>query len=59
MNFKINAIVLLAIMSVGAMGKLILFIPKLARLHRQGILQYGTLGQLHGVDFHKKFMRLA
>jgi hypothetical protein len=55
-NFKIDAIVLLGIMLVLAMGPLILFIPKLGRLHRQGILQYGTLGQLHSVDFHKKWI---
>ncbi|WP_353067182.1 hypothetical protein RBB77_10415 [Tunturibacter psychrotolerans] len=56
MNFKIDAIVLLAIVLIGAMGPLILFVPKFGRLHRQGILQYGTLGQLHSVDFHKKWI---
>ena len=56
MNFKIDAIVLLVIMLIVAMGPLVLFIPKLARLHREGILQYGTLGQLHSVDFHKKWI---
>jgi hypothetical protein len=56
LNFKIDAIVLLAIMLVVAMGPLVLFIPKLGRLHRQGILQYGTLGQIHSVDFHKKWI---
>jgi hypothetical protein len=56
MNFKIDAIVLLSIMLIIAMGPLVLFIPKLGRLHRQGILQYGTLGQLHSVDFHKKWI---
>ena len=56
MNFKIDAIVLLLIMLIIAMGPLVFFIPKLARLHRQGILQYGTLGQLHSVDFHKKWI---
>jgi hypothetical protein len=56
MNFKIDAIVLLVIMLIVAMGPLILFVPKLGRLHRQGILQYGTLGQIHSVDFHKKWI---
>ena len=56
MNFKFDAIVLLVIALVVAMGPLILCVPKLARLHRQGILQYGTLGQLHSVDFHKKWI---
>jgi hypothetical protein len=56
MSFKIDTIVLLLIMLIVAMGPLVLFIPKLGRLHRQGILQYGTLGQLHSVDFHKKWI---
>ena len=56
MNFKIDAIVLLVFMLIIAMGPLVLFIPKLGILHRQGILQYGTLGQLHSVDFHKKWV---
>jgi hypothetical protein len=56
MNFKIDAIVLLLIMLLIAIGPLVLFIPKLGRLHRQGILQYGALGQIHSVDFHKKWI---
>lgn len=56
MNFKIDAIVLLVIMLVIAMGPLVLFVPRLGLLHRQGILQYGTLGQIHSVDFHKKWI---
>jgi hypothetical protein len=43
-------------MLIVAMGPLVLFVPKLWRLHRQGILQYGTLGQIHSVDFHKKWI---
>jgi hypothetical protein len=56
MNFKIDAFILLVIMLIVAMGPLVLFVPKLGRLHRQGILQYGTLGQIHSVDFHKKWI---
>jgi hypothetical protein len=56
LNFKIDAIVLLAIMLIVAMGPLVLFVPKLARLHRQGMLKYGILGQLHSVGFHKKWI---
>ena len=56
MNFKFDAIVLVVIMLIVAMGPLIVFVPGLARLHRQGVLQYGTLGQLHSVDFHKKWI---
>jgi len=56
MNFKFDAIVLLVIMLIVAMGPLILFVPKLMSLHRQGMLQYGTLGQIHSADFHKKWI---
>jgi hypothetical protein len=56
MSFKTNAIVLLVIMLIVAMGPLVVFIPKLSRLLRQGILEYGTLGQIHSVDFHKKWI---
>ena len=56
MNFKIDVIILLLIMLIVAIGPLIFFVPKLARLLRQGILQYGTLGQIHSVDFHKKWI---
>jgi hypothetical protein len=56
MNFKIDAFILLVIMLIVAMGPLVLFVPKLGRLYRQGILQYGTLGQIHSVDFHKKWI---
>jgi hypothetical protein len=56
MDFKIDAIVLLVIVVIVAMGPLVLFVPRLARLRRQGILQYGTLGQIHSTDFHKKWI---
>ncbi len=56
MDFKIDAILLLVIVLVVAVGPLVLFVPKLGRLRRLGILQYGTLGQLHTTDFHKKWI---
>jgi len=56
LNFKIDAIALLVIMLVVAMGPLAFFVPKLVRLRRQGILQYGTLGQLQSTEFHKKWI---
>jgi hypothetical protein len=56
MNFKIEAIVLLLIIVLIAMGPLVFFVPRLARLRRQGILDYGTLGQIHSTDFHRKWV---
>jgi hypothetical protein len=55
-DFKIHAIVLLVIVLVVAVGPLVLFVPKLGRLLRRGILQYGTLGQLQSTEFHKKWI---
>jgi len=56
MSFKSYAIVLVAIMLIGALGPLVFFVPKLGRLRRKGILQYGILAQLHSTDFHKKWI---
>jgi hypothetical protein len=39
-----------------AMGPLCLFVPRLASLRRQGVLQYGILGQIHSTAFHKKWI---
>jgi hypothetical protein len=55
-GFKLDAVVLLLIVFIVAIGPLVLFVPKLATVRRQGILQYGTLGQLHSMDFHQKWI---
>ena len=56
MSFKLDAIVLLVIIAIVALGPLVFFVPRLAALRRQGILEYGTLGQLHSADFHEKWI---
>jgi len=56
MSFKIMAIVLLLIALILAIGPLIFFVPRLALLRREGILEYGTLGQEHSMEFHKKWI---
>jgi hypothetical protein len=55
-QFKLPAIVLLILVIVVAIGPLVFFVPKLAKVRREGILQYGTLGQLHSMDFHQKWI---
>lgn len=35
---------------------MISFVPRLAALRLQGILDYGTLGQMHSSDFHEKWI---
>jgi hypothetical protein len=56
LNFKLDAMVLVVVVFVAAMGPLVLFVPRLIRLRRQGILQYGRLGQLQSVEFHRKWI---
>jgi hypothetical protein len=55
-DFKWPAIVLLAIVLLTGVGPLVFFVPRLAKLRRRGMLEYGTLGQLHSVDFHRKWV---
>jgi hypothetical protein len=55
-SFKLEAAVLFAIVLLVAVAPLIFFVPRLAKLRRQGLLQYGTLGQLHSMDFHEKWV---
>jgi hypothetical protein len=56
MVFKIQAVVLLAVILIMAMAPLVFFVPRLAKLRRSGIMQYGTLAQIHSTDFHEKWI---
>lgn len=56
MDFKLPAIVLVALVALVALGPLAFFVPRLAALRRRGILEYGTLGQLHSAEFHEKWI---
>jgi hypothetical protein len=56
MDFKLQAIVLLVIIAMLALGPLLFFVPRLASLRRQGILEYGILGQIHSAQFHEKWI---
>jgi hypothetical protein len=56
MDFKLPAIVLVALTALVALGPLVFFVPRLAALRRKGILEYGILGQLHSADFHDKWI---
>ena len=56
MDFKLPAIALLVIIAVIALGPLVFFVPRLAALRRQGILEYGILAQIHSAEFHEKWI---
>ena len=57
MSFRLDAIVLLILVVVIALGPLAFFVPKLAALRRHGMLDYGVLGQIQSDDFHTKWVR--
>jgi hypothetical protein len=56
MDFKIPAAVLVAIIAIMALGPLVFFVPALATLRRNAILEYGTLGQINSAQFHEKWI---
>ncbi len=56
MDFKVPAAILATVLLLVTFGPLIFFVPRLAQLRRQGILQYGILGQIHSTEFHQKWV---
>lgn len=56
MSFKLDAIVLLILVAIFAFGPLVFFVPKLAEVRRQGILDYGVLGHIQSTTFHEKWI---
>jgi hypothetical protein len=55
-NLKLSAIVLLMVIILVALGPLLFFVPRLFALRREGVLEYGILGQLQSAAFHKKWI---
>jgi hypothetical protein len=55
-NFKLPAIILIALTALVALGPLAFFVPRLAGVRRKGILDYGLLGQIHSAEFHQKWI---
>jgi len=56
MDYKFQAVALLVIVLLIFMGPLVFFMPRLGRLRQGGILEYGTLAQIHSMDFHRKWI---
>jgi hypothetical protein len=56
MDYKLDALVLVTIIALVALGPLLFFVPRLAALRRKGILEYGILGQNHCTEFHEKWI---
>ena len=55
-DFKLPAIILIALTGLVAIGPLAFFVPRLAGVRRRGILEYGLLGQIHSAEFHEKWI---
>ena len=55
-SFKLPALVLLVLIALIALGPLAFFAPRLATLRRQGLMDYGALGQIHSMGFHDKWI---
>ncbi len=55
-SLKLDGAAFVCLGFIIALGPLIVFTPTLTRLRRQAILDYGTLGQIHSTEFHKKWI---
>jgi hypothetical protein len=55
-NFKGPMIFFAVLVALIALGPLAFFVPRLSALRREGILEYGILGQLHSVEFHERWI---
>jgi hypothetical protein len=56
MSFKLDAIMLLVVVLILALGPLVFFVPKLARLRRRGIFEYGSLAQMESKAFYDRWI---
>jgi hypothetical protein len=56
MSFKLDALVLLAVILIVSLGPLVFFVPKLGQLRRRGVLEYGVLAQFESLQFHSKWI---
>jgi len=57
LSFKVEAIVLFGVVLIVTLGPLLLFVPRLTRLRRLGIFEYGALGQFESMQFHKRWIQ--
>jgi len=57
MSFKVEALVLAGVVLTIVFGPLFFFVPRLTRLRRLGIFEYGALGQFESMQFHKRWIQ--
>lgn len=56
MDFRLLGAVLAALIAITAVGPLIFFMPRLAKLRRRGILDYAIVGHMQSTAFHEKWI---
>jgi hypothetical protein len=56
LEFKVEIIGWVALLVFLILGPLLIFLPKLRATRRQGILEYGPLGQRYAGEFHGKWI---
>jgi hypothetical protein len=57
LQYKIEMLAVLALVTLLVVGPLLVFLPTLARTKRTGLRQYGTLAQRYVHDFDQKWLR--
>jgi hypothetical protein len=57
MDFKIEGVVVIAVVMLMVLGPLLVFIPHLARAKRAGLREYGKLGSRYVEEFDRKWIR--
>jgi len=55
-DYWLGAVILLVLMFIVALGPLVFFVPKLAKLRSKGMFEYGVLAQDQAMGFHKKWV---
>jgi hypothetical protein len=57
LEFKVEIVFAVAVFVLMVLGPLIVFYPQLRAARRQGMIQYGTLGQAYAREFNRKWLR--
>ena len=57
LEFKVEIVFAVAVFVLMVLGPLIAFYPQLRAVRREGMIEYGTLGQAYAREFNRKWLR--
>jgi hypothetical protein len=57
LEFKVEIVGVVAVLVLLVLGPLMVFYPQLRAARRQGMIDYGTLGQAYAREFNRKWLR--